>query len=107
MFSWLARIALACWRPVSRYVSMNKDYNNDNSDEVEEDSSSVHDLLLCCRDLENTLMSISHLLLFKPMRSSKIIVKLRLENMQLLLMSMMDMVALMLPALSLIISFKT
>ncbi|XVF56006.1 hypothetical protein PTKIN_Ptkin06aG0081700 [Pterospermum kingtungense] len=49
MFSWLARIALSCWRPVSRYARMNKDNNNNNSnDELEEDSSS----LLWCRDLE-------------------------------------------------------
>ncbi|KAB2034654.1 hypothetical protein ES319_D04G101000v1 [Gossypium barbadense] len=52
MFSWLARIALACWRPVSRYARMNKDYNNSNSDELEEDSFSLRDSLLWCRDLE-------------------------------------------------------
>ncbi|TYI32714.1 hypothetical protein ES332_A04G082300v1 [Gossypium tomentosum] len=52
MFSWLARIALACWRPVSRYARMNKDYNNSNSEELEEDSSSLRDSLLWCRDLE-------------------------------------------------------
>ncbi|XVE61261.1 hypothetical protein DITRI_Ditri06bG0025500 [Diplodiscus trichospermus] len=50
MFSLLARIALACWRPVSRYALMNKDNKND--DEVEEDSSSVLDSLLWYRDLE-------------------------------------------------------
>ncbi|KAE8674278.1 putative protein phosphatase 2C 68 [Hibiscus syriacus] len=52
MFSWLPRIALACWRPVSRYARMNKDYNNTNSDELEDDSSSSPDSLLWCKDLE-------------------------------------------------------
>ncbi|XP_022747048.1 probable protein phosphatase 2C 68 [Durio zibethinus] len=55
MFSWLARIALACWRPVNRYALMNKDNNknnNDDDDELEEDSSSLRDSLLWCRDLE-------------------------------------------------------
>ncbi|XVE75721.1 hypothetical protein DITRI_Ditri12bG0115300 [Diplodiscus trichospermus] len=52
MFSWLARIALACWRPVSRYARMNKDNNNSSNDELEEDSSSLRDSLLWCRDLE-------------------------------------------------------
>ncbi|XP_022742739.1 probable protein phosphatase 2C 68 [Durio zibethinus] len=52
MFSWLARIALACWRPVSRYARMNKDNNNSNNDELEEDSSSLRDSLLWCKDLE-------------------------------------------------------
>ncbi|XWS43241.1 hypothetical protein CRYUN_Cryun16bG0085900 [Craigia yunnanensis] len=51
MFSWLARIALVCWRPVSQYARMNKD-NNNNDDELEEDSSSLRDSLLWCRDLE-------------------------------------------------------
>ncbi|XP_022766811.1 probable protein phosphatase 2C 68 [Durio zibethinus] len=52
MFSWLARITLACWRPVSRYARMNKDNNNSNNDELEEDSSSLSNSLLWCRDLE-------------------------------------------------------
>lgn len=29
MFSWLARIATACWRPVQRYAHMSKDENVD------------------------------------------------------------------------------
>ncbi|KAK6269662.1 hypothetical protein POUND7_006767 [Theobroma cacao] len=41
MFPWLARIAPACWRPVSRCACMNKDNNNSNNDEA-----------LWCRDLE-------------------------------------------------------
>ncbi|KAK9026633.1 hypothetical protein V6N11_039468 [Hibiscus sabdariffa] len=52
MFSWLARIAFACWRPVSRFTRMNKDNNNNINDELEEDSSSLRDPLLWCRDLE-------------------------------------------------------
>ncbi|KAK8705280.1 hypothetical protein V6N13_048884 [Hibiscus sabdariffa] len=52
MFSWLARIAFACWRPVSRFTRMNKDNNNNSNDEVEDDSSSLRDPLLWCRDLE-------------------------------------------------------
>lgn len=52
MFSWLASIAFACWRPVSRYARMNKDNSNRNKDELEEDSSSLRDSLLWCRDLE-------------------------------------------------------
>ncbi|GMI78809.1 Arabidopsis Pp2c clade D 8 [Hibiscus trionum] len=47
MFSWLAKIALACWRPVSGYARMNNDY----SDDLEEDSS-LRDSLLWFRDLE-------------------------------------------------------
>lgn len=53
MFSWLARIALACWRPLRRYARMSKDNsNNSNNDDLEEDSSSLRDSLLWCRDLE-------------------------------------------------------
>ncbi|KAE8734418.1 putative protein phosphatase 2C 68 [Hibiscus syriacus] len=52
MFSWLARIAFACWEPVSRYARMNKDNNNSGNNELEEDSSSLRDSLLWCRDLE-------------------------------------------------------
>ncbi|XP_065857538.1 probable protein phosphatase 2C 68 [Euphorbia lathyris] len=48
MFSWLARIAMACWKPVSRYARMNKDDNNSDNDE----DSSIADSLLWSRDLE-------------------------------------------------------
>ncbi|KAK9265552.1 hypothetical protein L1049_021615 [Liquidambar formosana] len=43
MFSWLARLAMACWRPVRRYARMNKDDGDD---------SSLDDALLWCRDLD-------------------------------------------------------
>ncbi|EEF31663.1 probable protein phosphatase 2C 68 [Ricinus communis] len=47
MLSWLARIAMACWRPVSRYARMNKD------DSIhDDDDSSIGDSLLWSRDLE-------------------------------------------------------
>lgn len=41
MFSWLARIAEACWRPVRRYARMNKD----------DGAADVDDALLWSRDL--------------------------------------------------------
>ncbi|XP_043693414.1 probable protein phosphatase 2C 25 [Telopea speciosissima] len=41
MFSWLARLAAACWRPVRRYARMSKD-----------DEDGVDDALLWCRDLD-------------------------------------------------------
>lgn len=45
MFSWLARLALACWRPLARrYAPMSKD--DDNS------RSGAEDALIWCRDLE-------------------------------------------------------
>ncbi|XP_059668514.1 probable protein phosphatase 2C 68 [Cornus florida] len=43
MFSWLARMASACWRPVRRYARMSKD---------DDESSGAGDPLLWCRDLE-------------------------------------------------------
>ncbi|KAM1747851.1 hypothetical protein ACFX12_008916 [Malus domestica] len=43
MFSWLARIACTCWRPLRRYARMNKD-------DVED--SSLEDPLLWCRSLD-------------------------------------------------------
>ncbi|KAE8125344.1 hypothetical protein FH972_020164 [Carpinus fangiana] len=45
MLSWLARMASACWKPVRRYVRMNKDDSNDGD-------SSLGDSLLWSRDLE-------------------------------------------------------
>ncbi|XP_041023928.1 probable protein phosphatase 2C 68 [Juglans microcarpa x Juglans regia] len=45
MFSWLARMASACWKPVRRYARMNKDDINDVD-------SMLGDSLLWCRDLE-------------------------------------------------------
>ncbi|KAL8147219.1 putative protein phosphatase 2C 25 [Apium graveolens] len=59
MFSWLGRIVMACWRPVSQYARMNKDsngsgnsnnstHNNDDND----DGSVLPDPLLWCKDLE-------------------------------------------------------
>ncbi|OVA13070.1 Protein phosphatase 2C (PP2C)-like domain [Macleaya cordata] len=42
MFSWLARIAAACLRPVRRYARMNKD----------DDGGGIDDPLLWCRDLD-------------------------------------------------------
>ncbi|KAJ9181175.1 hypothetical protein P3X46_009331 [Hevea brasiliensis] len=47
MFSWLARIAMACWRPVSRYARMSKDDSVNNDDD-----SSFGDSLLWSKDLE-------------------------------------------------------
>lgn len=45
MFSWLARLALACWGPLARrYAPMSKD--DDNS------GSGANDALIWCRDLE-------------------------------------------------------
>ena len=45
MFSWLARLTLACWGPLARrYVPMSKD--DDNS------RSGANDALIWCRDLE-------------------------------------------------------
>lgn len=45
MFSWLARLALACWRPLARrYAPMSK--NDDSS------HSGADDALIWCRDLE-------------------------------------------------------
>ncbi|XP_022935103.1 probable protein phosphatase 2C 68 [Cucurbita moschata] len=44
MFSWLARMASACWKPVRRYARMNKDDDED---------CSLEDSLLWSRDLEN------------------------------------------------------
>ncbi|XP_010265917.1 PREDICTED: probable protein phosphatase 2C 43 [Nelumbo nucifera] len=41
MFSWLARLASACWRPVRRYARMSKD-----------DEDGTDDALLWCRDLD-------------------------------------------------------
>ncbi|KAJ4979955.1 hypothetical protein NE237_010735 [Protea cynaroides] len=41
MFSWLARLAAACWRPVRRYARMNRD-----------DDDGMDDALLWCRDLD-------------------------------------------------------
>ncbi|KAF3442645.1 hypothetical protein FNV43_RR16561 [Rhamnella rubrinervis] len=43
MFSWLARIAWACWKPVRQYARMSKDEGED---------SSIEDSLVWCRDLE-------------------------------------------------------
>lgn len=43
MFSWLARMASACWKPVRRYARMNKDDDED---------SSLEDTLLWSRELE-------------------------------------------------------
>ncbi|TQD96386.1 hypothetical protein C1H46_018020 [Malus baccata] len=43
MFSWLARIACTCWKPLRRYACMNKD---------EVDDSSLEDPLLWCRSLD-------------------------------------------------------
>ncbi|KAB2631451.1 protein phosphatase 2C 68 [Pyrus ussuriensis x Pyrus communis] len=43
MFSWLARIACTCWKPLRRYARMNKD-------DVED--SSLEDPLLWCRSLD-------------------------------------------------------
>ncbi|WCJ34013.1 Protein phosphatase 2C family protein [Euphorbia peplus] len=48
MFSWLARIAMACWKPVSRYARMNKDDSTSDNDE----DSSLSDTLFWSRDLE-------------------------------------------------------
>lgn len=48
MFSWLARVAMACWRPVSRYARMSKDDSINNDD----DDSSIGDSLLWSKDLE-------------------------------------------------------
>ncbi|OAY43121.1 probable protein phosphatase 2C 68 isoform X2 [Manihot esculenta] len=50
MFSWLARIAMACWRPVSRYARMSKDDSVNNDDD--DDDSSFGDSLLWSKDLE-------------------------------------------------------
>lgn len=50
MFSWLARIAMACWRPVSRYARMSKDNYNDI--DISDSDSSLQDSLLWCKDLE-------------------------------------------------------
>ncbi|KAB5552847.1 hypothetical protein DKX38_010158 [Salix brachista] len=48
MFSWLTRIAMACWRPGRRYARMSKDdiLNDDDKD------SAIGDSLLWSRDLE-------------------------------------------------------
>ncbi|KAL6273113.1 hypothetical protein ACE6H2_023805 [Prunus campanulata] len=43
MFSWLARIAWTCWKPVRRYARMSKD---------DLDDSSLEDPLLWCRSLD-------------------------------------------------------
>lgn len=43
MFSWLARMASACWKPVRRYARMNKDDDED---------CSLEDSLLWSRELE-------------------------------------------------------
>ncbi|XP_022158346.1 probable protein phosphatase 2C 68 [Momordica charantia] len=43
MFSWLARMASACWKPVRRYARMNKD---------DEEDCSLEDSLLWSRELE-------------------------------------------------------
>lgn len=43
MFSWLARIAWACWKPVRQYARMSKDEGED---------SSIEDSLVWCKDLE-------------------------------------------------------
>ncbi|PON45328.1 Protein phosphatase [Trema orientale] len=43
MFSWLASMACACWKPVRRYARMSKDDGED---------SSIEDSLLWCRDLD-------------------------------------------------------
>ncbi|XP_031263442.1 probable protein phosphatase 2C 68 [Pistacia vera] len=50
MLSWLARIALVCWRPVRRYARMNKD--NINLKEFDFSDSALRDNLLWCKDLE-------------------------------------------------------
>ena len=92
MFSWLARIALGCWRPVSRYARMSKD-NKNNNDDLKEDSSSLRDSLLWCRDLEKHSYGDFS---YAVVQTNEIIVKLRLAK----------MVAPMLLILSLIISFK-
>ncbi|KAI3412251.1 Protein-serine/threonine phosphatase [Psidium guajava] len=49
MFSWLGRIASACWRPVSRYVRMSKD---DCGGDDEKADPTLEDSLLWCKDLE-------------------------------------------------------
>ncbi|KAL5545461.1 hypothetical protein UlMin_005148 [Ulmus minor] len=43
MFSWLARIAWACWKPVRQYARMSKDDGDD---------SAIEDSLLWCRELD-------------------------------------------------------
>lgn len=54
MFSWLARMALFCLRPMRRYGRMNRDNNdddnNDDHDEIDGDTSG--DSLLWSRELE-------------------------------------------------------
>ncbi|CAN0927633.1 Probable protein phosphatase 2C 68 [Linum grandiflorum] len=58
LFSWLARIAMACWRPVvRRYARMNKDDSpstagGGNGDDLELGSSASPDAFLWSRDLE-------------------------------------------------------
>lgn len=60
MFSWLERVVMACWRPVSQYARMSKDsctsngsHNNNNYNDDDSDSDSViPDPLLWCKDLE-------------------------------------------------------
>lgn len=49
MLSWLARIVMACWRPVRRYARMNKDDSTNNTDD---DDSAIADSFLWSRDLE-------------------------------------------------------
>ncbi|AED91058.1 putative protein phosphatase 2C 68 [Arabidopsis thaliana] len=50
MFSWLARMALFCLRPMRRYGRMNRD--DDDDDDHDGDSSSSGDSLLWSRELE-------------------------------------------------------
>lgn len=52
MLSWLARIAMACWRSVRRYARMNKDNFNYNDIDISDSDSSHQDSLLWCKDLE-------------------------------------------------------
>lgn len=49
MFSWLARMALFCLRPMRRYGRMNKDDDDDSNDDHEDINS---DSLLWSRELE-------------------------------------------------------
>ena len=57
MFSWLGRIVMACWRPVSQYARMNKDSNGNSNNsshntDDNDDASVLADPLLWCKDLE-------------------------------------------------------
>uniref|UniRef100_A0A1J3CJP4 protein-serine/threonine phosphatase n=1 Tax=Noccaea caerulescens TaxID=107243 RepID=A0A1J3CJP4_NOCCA len=52
MFSWLARMALFCLRPMRRYGRMNRDDDDNNDDHDDTDGDSSADSLLWSRELE-------------------------------------------------------